>query len=111
MGALVDYAKTRPAFEGYKAARYSKKYLAEHESELATYRAARASMNAILDGGKLPPMAKLKEERRRLAAEKKALYTEYHAAQDAMREAVTVKANIDHLLGITAPGRDKEQAR
>lgn len=31
MGAVVDYAKTRPVFDGYKAARYSKKYLAEHE--------------------------------------------------------------------------------
>ncbi len=111
MGAVVDYAKTRPSFDGYKAARYSKKYLAEHGDELATYRAARAAMNALLDGGKLPPMAKLKEERRKLAAEKKALYTEYHAAQRDMREALAVKTNIDHLLGITAPGRDKEQAR
>ena len=111
MGAVVDYARARPVFEGYKAARYSKKYLAEREDELAAYWAARAAMNEILDGGKLPPMAKLKEERRRLAAEKKALYAQYHAAQREMREAVTVKANIDHLLGITAPGRDKEQAR
>ena len=111
MGAVVDYARARPVFEGYKAARYSKKYLAEHEDELAAYRAARAAMNEILNGGKLPPMAKLKEERQRLAAEKKALYAQYHAAQRDMREAVTVKANIDHLLGITAPGRDKEQAR
>ena len=47
MGATVDYAKTRPVFNGYKAARYSKKYLAEHEAELATYRAAKAAMNEI----------------------------------------------------------------
>lgn len=111
MGAVVDYAKTRPVFDGYKAARYSKKYLAEHGDELATYRAARAAMNTLLDGGKLLPMAKLKEEWRKLAVKKKALYTEYHAAQRDMREALAVKTNIDHLLGITAPGRDKEQAR
>ena len=111
MGAVVDYAKTRPVFDGYKAARYSKKYLAEHGDELATYRAARASMNALLDGGKLPPMSKLKEERRRLAAEKKALYTEYHAAQRDMREALAVKTNIDHLLGLTDGRDNKERAR
>ena len=111
MGVLVDYAKTRPVFDGYKTARYSKKYLAEHEDELATYRAARASMNAILDGEKLPRMDALKEKRRQLAAKKKTLYTEYRAAQDEMREAVAVKGNIDHLLGITTPGRDKEQVR
>ena len=60
MAAVVDYAKTRPVFEGYKAARYSKKYLAEHESELATYRAAKAAMNDLLAGGKLPKMDALK---------------------------------------------------
>ena len=43
MAATVDYAKTRPVFDGYKAARYSKKYLAQHEAELATYRAAKVS--------------------------------------------------------------------
>lgn len=58
MGAVVQYAKTRPVFDGYKAARYSKKYLAQHEAELSDYR----------------------------------------AAQQNIREAVAVKANIDHLL-------------
>jgi hypothetical protein len=111
MGAVVDYAKTRPVFDGYKAARYSKKYLAEHEAELATYRAARAAMNNILSGAKLPKMDVLKEKRRRLAAEKKALYAEYRDAQREMREAVAVKANIDHLLGLTDERKNKEQER
>ena len=57
MAATVNYAKTRPVFDGYKAARYSKKYLSEHEAELAAYRAARATMNELLDGAKLPKMA------------------------------------------------------
>lgn len=71
MGAVVDYAKTRPVFDGYKAARYSKKYLAAHEEELAAYRAARSTMNEILDGAKLPKMEKLKQERRELIERKK----------------------------------------
>lgn len=111
MGATVDYAKTRPVFDGYKAARYSKKYLAEHEAELATYRAARATMNDILNGAKLPKMDDLKKSRRELADKKKALYSEYRAAQREMREAVAVKANIDHLLGLTDGRENKEQER
>ena len=111
MGATVDYAKTCPVFDGYKATRYSKKYLAEHEAELATYRAARAAMNDILNGAKLPKMDALKEKRRQLAAEKKTLYTEYRDAQREMREAVAVKANIDHLLGLTDERKNKEQER
>jgi len=111
MGAVVDYAKARPAFDGYKAARYSKKYLAEHEAELATYRAARAAMNELLGGEKLPKMDALKKTRRELAEKKKTLYAEYRAAQRDMREAVAVKANIDHLLGLTDGRDNKEQTR
>ena len=61
MGAVVRYAKTRPVFDGYKAAQYSRKYLAEHEAELADYRAAKAAMNELLGGAKLPKMDALKE--------------------------------------------------
>ena len=111
MGAVVDYAKTRPVFDGYKAARYSKKYLAEHEEALASYRAAKAAINDILDGAKLPKMDALKKQRRELADKKKALYAEYRQAQRDMREAVAVKANIDHLLGLTDGRDDKEQTR
>ena len=54
MGAVVQYAKTRPVFDGYKAARYSRKYLAQHEAELADYQAAKAAMSELLGGAKLP---------------------------------------------------------
>ena len=112
MEATVDYAKTRPVFDGYKAARYSKKYLAQHEAELAAYRAAKAAMNEILDGAKLPKDRRdMKKSRRELAEKKKALYAEYRQAQADMREAVAVKANIDHLLGVTDGRENKAQER
>ena len=111
MRAVVQYAKTRPVFDGYKAAKYSKKYLAAHETELADYRAAKAALNNLLDGAKLPRMSDLKEKRRTLAAQKKALYADYREAQQRMREAVAVKANIDHLLGVTDQRKNKEQER
>lgn len=111
MGAVVDYARTRPVFDGYKAARYSRNYLTEHEEELAAYRAARSTMNEILDGAKLPKMEKLKQERRELAERKKSLTAQYRAVQKSMRELVAVKGNIDHLLHITNGREDKEQAR
>ena len=111
MGAVVQYAKTRPVFDGYKAAKYSKKYLAAHEAELADYRAAKATLNDLLGGAKLPRMSDLKEKRRTLAAQQKALYADYREAQQRMREAVAVKANIDHLLGVTDQRKNKEQER
>ena len=111
MAAVVQYAKTRPAFDGYKAAKYSRKYLAEHEAELVDYRAAKAAMAELLGGEKLPKMDVLKEKRRQLAARKKALYLEYRKAQQDMRELVAVKGSVDHLRGLTDNQRNKEQAR
>ena len=111
MAAVVQYAKTRPAFDGYKAAKYSRKYLAEHEAELADYRAAKATMAELLGGEKLPKMDVLKEKRRQLAARKKALYLEYRKAQQDMRELVAVKGSVDHLRGLADNQRNKEQAR
>ena len=109
--AVVDYARTRPLFEEYKAKKYSRKYLAEHEADIAVYRAAQAAMREILQGDKLPGMDSLKAEWQRLLGEKKNGYSEYRAAQKEMREVVSVKANIDHLLGIAEQDRNKEQER
>lgn len=109
--ATVQYAKTRPVFEKYKASKYSKKFLAEHEADIELYRAACADFKRILDGGKLPKMDALKEEGRKLAERKKKLYAEYRKAKADMQEVTTIKANIDYLLGYSEPGRKKEQER
>ena len=109
--ATVQYAKTRPVFEKYKASKYSKKFLAEHEADIELYRAACADFKRILDGGKLPKMNALKEEGRKLAEQKKKLYAEYRKAKADMQEVTTIKANIDYLLGYSEPGRKKEQER
>ena len=112
--ATVQYAKTRPVFEQYKAYRnsgYSRNYLAEHEADLELYRAAQADMRSLLGGAKLPKMDVLKEEGRKLTAKKKQLYGEYQKARRDMQEIVTIKANIDTLMGYTEPGRKQEKER
>lgn len=111
MEAVIQYAKTRSVFDGYKAARYSKKYLAEHGPKLADYQAAKAALSELLDGEKLSKMDVLKEKRRKLAAQKKALYAEYRQTQQEMRETVAVKVNIDPLLELTDERKNKEQER
>ena len=66
--ATVQYAKTRPVFDKYKASKYSWKFLAEHEADIGLYRAAQADMRRLLGGAKLPKMEAQKEEGRKLAA-------------------------------------------
>jgi hypothetical protein len=109
--AIIDYAKTRPVFEEYKAKKYSNKYLAEYGADIAVYRAAQSAMKEILNGAKLPKMSELKAEWQTLSATKKSAYADYKIAQKDMREAVTIKANIDHLLGLTAQQQNKEMER
>ena len=109
--ATVQYAKTRPVFEQYKATKYSRKFLAEHEADLELYRAAQAEMRSLLGGAKLPKIDVLKEEGRKLTAKKKQLYGEYQKARRDMQEIVTIKANIDTLMGYTEPGRKQEKER
>ncbi|BAL00429.1 hypothetical protein OBV_32300 [Oscillibacter valericigenes Sjm18-20] len=110
MSVTVNYAKARPVFDGYKASRYSKN-LAEHEAELATYRAATAAMRDLRGGAKLPKMDDMKKSRRELAEKRKMLYADYRDAQREMREAVGVKTNIDHMLGVTDGRENKAQER
>ena len=109
--AIMDFARTRPIFEEYKAQKYSNKYLVEHEADIQTHRAAQATMKELLNGEKLPKMDTLKAEWQTLTAAKKSGYAEYRAAQKDMREAVTVNANINHLLGIVGEGKNKEMER
>jgi len=109
--AVTDYAKTRSVFAEYKAKKYSNRYLAEHKDDILVYRSAQASMKELLQGAPLPKMETLKAEAVKLAADKKALYKQYRDMQSDMREAVVVKSNIDHLLGITGAEKNKEQER
>ena len=68
-------------------------------------------MNTRLNGAKLPKIEALKKSRRELAGQKKELYAEYRKAQADMRQAVAIKANIDHLLGVTDGRENKAQER
>jgi hypothetical protein len=78
--AIADHARTRPVFEEYKAKKYSNKYLAGHEADIAFYRAAQATMRELLQGEKLPKMDVLKAEWQALAAAKRGGYRDYRAA-------------------------------
>lgn len=110
-GAVVDYAKTRPVFNDYKATKYSKKYLAKHKAEIALYRATQETFRRVLSGAKLSKMDALKAKYQKLAAEKRAAYREYRAVRKDMQEIVTAKENIDRLFGLADTQKNKEQER
>lgn len=100
---IVGYAKTRDTYVSYRKAGYSKKFLAEHESEITIHKAAKNYFDG-LGFKKLPTIKALNTEYAELLAEKKAAYADYRKAREEMKELLTAKANIDRILEL-----DKEQ--
>ena len=94
---IINFAKTRDTYVAYRKAGYSKKFLAEHESEITLHKAAKKFFD---DQGiqKLPTVKSLQAEYAALMTEKKAAYAEYRKAREDMKELLTAKANIDRIL-------------
>ena len=100
---IVNYAKSRDTYAAYRKAGYSKKFLAEHESEITLHKAAKNYFDG-LGLKKLPTIKALNTEYAELLVEKKAAYADYRKAREDMKELLTAKANIDRILEL-----DKEQ--
>ena len=105
---IINYAKTRDVYAGYRKAGYSKKYLAEHESDILLHKAAKNAFDE-LGVKKLPTVKSLQEEYAKLLAEKKAAYAEYRTARDEMRELLLHKQNVDRMLGKDERSEEKKQ--
>ena len=95
---IINYVKTREVYAAYRKAGYSKKFRAEHESEILLHQAAKKTFDE-LGLKKLPTVKSLQTEYAALLAEKKAAYADYRQAREEMRELLTARANIDRILG------------
>ena len=94
---IVNYVKTRDTYVAYRKAGYSKRFFAQHESEITLHKAAKQYFDA--QGiTKLPAIKSLQVEYATLIAEKKALYPKYRKVREDMKELLTAKANIDRFL-------------
>lgn len=93
------YSKTREIYSRYRDSKWSKKFYAEHESDILLHRAAKKHFDS-LGLTKLPTMQNLKTEYATLAAEKKKLYSGYRAKKEEMIALLMAKQNVDRLLGM-----------
>lgn len=107
---IINYSKTRDVYVAYRKAGYSKKFQAEHEADILLHKAAKKAFDEV-GVSKIPTVKSLQTEYARLMEEKKEAYGEYRKARDEMRELLTVKANVDRLLGMEEQeaGKEKEQ--
>ena len=107
---IINYSKTRDVYVAYRKAGYSKKFKAEHESEILLHQAAKKAFDE-LGLTKIPTVKSLQAEYAALLAEKKSDYADYRKARDEMRELLTVKANVDRILCQEEQEREAEATR
>ena len=98
-GHIINYVKTREVYVAYRMAGYSKKFVAEHEQEIRLHQAAKEAFSA-LGKQKIPKVKEIQAEYDALREKKKQAYAAYHQAQDEMRQLLTVRANVERILGI-----------
>lgn len=96
---IINYAKTRDVYAGYRKAGYSKKYFAEHESDIIIHKAAKKAFDE-LGLKKLPTVKSLSAEYADLLAKKKTAYAEYAATRKEMRDLLVHRANVAYILGL-----------
>lgn len=107
---IINYSKTREVYAAYRKAGYSKKFLAEHESEILLHKAAKKAFDD-LGVKKLPTVRNLQTEYAALLSEKKAAYGDYRNVRDEMKELLTVKANVDRLMGYEDQEKEQEMQK
>ena len=107
---IINYAKTRDVYVDYRKAGYSKKFLAEHESEIILHKATKQFFD---EQGlkKLPTVKNLQAEYAQLLSEKKAMYADYQKARAEVRSLQTAKANVDRILGEDALSMERESEK
>ena len=107
---IINYAKTRPVYDAYRKAGYSKKFLEEHREQITLHRAAKVAFD---DAGlkKLPKVKELNTEYSTLLSQKKAAYPAYRKARDEMQELMKAQKNVEMFFAEEKATKEKAQTR
>ena len=91
---IINYAKTRSAYDAYRKSGYSKKFLDAHREEITLHKAAKAAFD---EAGlqKLPKVKELDAEFSELLTKKKAAYPDYRKARNEMQQLMKAQKNVE----------------
>lgn len=107
---IVNYARTRPVYDAYRKAGYSKKFLEEHWEQITLHKAAKVAFDeASLK--KLPKVKELDAEYSALLSQKKAAYPAYRKARDEMQELKKAQKNVELFFAEEKDPKEKSQTR
>ena len=107
---IVNYARTRPVYDAYRKAGYSKRFLEAHREEITLHKAAKAAFD---EPGlkKLPKAKDLSIEYAELLKKKKEAYPDYRKAQDEMQELMKAQKNVEMFFAEEKDTAEKEPTR
>ena len=105
---IINYSKTRPIYEAYRKAGYSKSLLEEHRTEIMLHKAAKAAFDA-LGIKKLPKVKELSLEYEQVLEAKKAAYAEYRQVKKEMQEYWIAQRNIASLYAAEREADEERQ--
>ena len=91
---IINYAKTRPAYDAYRKSGYSKKFLEAHREEITLHKAVKAAFD---EAGmkKLPKVKELDAEYAELLIKKKAAYPDYRKVRNEMQQLMKAQKNVE----------------
>ena len=107
---IVNYARTRPVYDAYRKAGYSKRFLDTHREEITLHKAAKAAFD---EAGlkKLPKAKDLSIEYAELLKKKKEAYPDYRKARDEMQELMKAQKNVEMFFAEEKDTAEKEPTR
>jgi len=107
---IINYAKTRSAYDAYRKSGYSKKFLDAHREEITLHKAAKAAFD---EAGlqKLPKVKELDAEFAELLTKKKAAYPDYRKVRNEMQELVRAQKNVERFFAEEKDTTEKTQIR
>ena len=107
---IVNYARTRPVYDAYRKAGYSKKFLEGHREQITLHKAAKAAFDEV-SLKKLPKVKELDAEYSALLSQKKAAYPAYRKARDEMQELKKAQKNVELFFAEEKDPKEKSQTR
>lgn len=94
---IINYSKTREAYEEYRKSGYSKKFFEKHYEEITLQKAAKQAFDEL--GVKnIPKVKELSVEYAEILTDKKLAYAEYRKTRDEAKELLIAKRNIESLF-------------
>lgn len=105
---IINYSKTRPIYEAYRKAGYSKRFLEAHRKEIMIHKAAKATFDA-LGIKKLPKVKELSLEYEQVLEAKKAAYAEYRQVKKETQEYWIAQRNIASLYDAECEADEERQ--